>query len=458
MGGLSASLNIALQSLLTQQDAISVTSNNIANVNTPGYSRQVANLEESPPVQIGANTYGTGVQLESITSLRDSILDLRVNQETQTQGQLNAFISGGQQIQALFNQTSGAGLQTPLTNFFNSLSQLAANPSDTNTREGVITAAQNLASAFNQTSANLATLQRNTDLSVTSTVNQINGLTTQLAAVNSQVAATTGAGQNPGPLVDQRQQLLNQLSNLVDISEINAGDGSLTVTTSNGAPLVVEGQSFALSTQPDAVTGFADVYSQGSNITSQISSGQLAGQLQLRDTEIPNIQNQLDTLAFNLANAVNAQNAAGTDLNGNPGGNFFTPPAALTGAASGLTVAITNPAAIAAGQDGTSGDNSNANALLALQNQNIVAGETPLNYYAGTVFKIGNDVQSAQANQQTGSAVLQQIQNLQGGVSGVDINEEAANLIRYQTAYQASAQVSAVVDQLLQTTISEFTP
>ena len=98
------------------------------------------------------------------------------------------------------------------------------------------------------------------------------------------------------------------------------------------------------------------------------------------------------------------------------------------------------------------------NALLALQNQNIVAGETPLNYYSGVVFGIGNDVQSAQSNEQTGSAVLTQLQNLQGGVSGVDVNEESANLIRYQTAYQASAQVSAVIDQLLQTTITTFVP
>jgi flagellar hook-associated protein 1 FlgK len=457
MGGLSASLNIALQSLLTQQDGIATTSNNIANVNTPGYSRQVANFAETPPVQIGQNLFGTGVALQSVSSLRDSVLDLRVNQETQQQGQLDAFLSGGQQIQALFNQTSGAGLQTPLTAFFNSLSELASNPSDINTRQGVITAAQNLASAFNQTSANLSTLQRNTDLSVTQSVSQINSLTTQIAALNGQVSATTGAGQNAGPLIDQRQQLLNQLSNLVDISEINAGNGSLTVTTSSGAPLVVGSQSFALSTQANA-NGLQDVYSQDTDITSAITSGELAGELQIRDQEIPAAQNSLDTLAFNLANAVNAQSTAGTDLNGNAGTDLFVAPTAQAGASASLAVAISDPTKIAAGQDGSPGDNANANALLALQNQNIVGGATPLNYYSNLVYKIGNDVSAAQANEDSGSAVLQQLQNLQGGVSGVDINEEAANLIKYQTAYQASAQVSAVIDSLLQTTITEFTP
>lgn len=453
MGGLSAALNISVGALQVDENALATSSNNVANVDTPGYSRQVANLVETAPITLGNITFGTGVGLQSVTGTRDSILDLRVNQETQQQGQLDAFIGAGQQIQSLFDQTSGAGLQGPLTAFFNSLSQLSANPSDTNTRQAVLTAAQNLATAFNQSSVNLSTLQGSTDQSVTQTVGQINTLTAQIAAVNTQISGTTGAGQNPGPLVDQRQLLINQLSNLVDVSEINAGNNSLTLTTSSGAPLVVGGQSFALSTQVNAATGQQDVFSQGTDITTKITSGQLAGQIQIRDQEIPALQNSLDTLAFNFANAVNTQNEAGFDLNGNAGGAIFVPPTAQASAAAGLTVAITNPALIAASQDGTTGDNANANALLALQNTNIVSGQTPLNYYSGIVFKIGNDVSSAQTSEQTGSAVLQQIQNLQGGVSGVSVNEEAANLIRFQSAYEASAEVSNAVNTLLQDTI-----
>ena len=458
MASLSASLNIAVQSLLSEQGAIETTSNNIANVNTPGYSRQRPNLEETPPVQFGTLTFGTGVKLASVSSLRDSILDLRVNQETQQQGQLGSFISGGQQIQALFNETTGTGLQAPLTAFFGSLSQLSANPSDLNVRQGVITAAQNLASDFNQASNNLTTQQRNVDLSVTQSVSQINALTSQIAAVNIQVTSASAVGQNPGPFVDQRQQLINQLSNLVDVSQIDAGNGSLTLTTSSGAPLVVAGQSFQLTTQPDPATGLQHIFSQGTDITSKITSGQLAGQLQIRDQEIPSIRTSLDTLASSLSSAVNTQNQAGFDLNGAAGGNIFSPPpAGGVGAASSITLATTDPTKIAASggsAPGSPGDNTNANALLALQNQNIVAGDTPLNYYSGLVFKIGNDVSTAQINQQSGSLVLQQIQNLQGGVSGVDINEEAANLIRYQNAYSASAKIASTIDTLMQTAIN----
>lgn len=461
MGGLSASLNIAVQSMLAQQGAIETTTNNIANANTPGYSREVPNLEEAPTVQLGTLTFGTGVQLGSVSSLRDAVLDVRVNQETQQQGQLNAFLESGQQIQQLFNETAGTSLQTPLTNFFSSFSALAADPGDLTTRQNVITSAQDLATAFNQTSNNLTTLQRNADLSVQQSVSQINSLTAQIAQVNQQVVSATKTGENAGPFEDQRQQLINQLSNYIDVSEVDAGSNGLTLTTSAGSPLVVGNQSFPLTTQANTTTGFQDVYDNGSDINSQISGGALAGEIQIRDQEIPSLQNSLDTLAYNLSTAVNKQNQAGYDLNGNAGGNLFIPLTQVAGAAASLKVAISDPSLVAASGTagaGNSGDNSNANALLALQNDNIVAGQTPLGYYSDLVFRIGNDVSTAQSTQEAGSQTLLQLQNLQGGVSGVDINEEAANLIRFQTAYQASAQVATVINTLLQTTMNMVNP
>jgi flagellar hook-associated protein 1 FlgK len=455
VGTLSAGLNIALQSLLTEQGAIATTANNIANVNTPGYARQRPDIAETTPVEIGNLTFGTGVELQRVVSLRDSVIDLRVNQETQQQGQLTAFLDSGQQIQQLFNEAAGTGLQTPLTAFFNSLSKLSTNPSDVNVRQGVLTAAQNLSSAFNQASKSLATVQRSVDLAVTQSVSQINTLTTQIAKVNAQVSAAQNSGQNSGPFADQRQQLINQLSSLVDVSEIDAHNGGITLTTSTGAALVVGGQSFALTTQTDPTTSLQHVFSQGADITSRLTSGQLTGQIQIRDQEIPSILSSLDTLASGIATSVNTQNKAGFDLNGVAGGNLFVPPpAGNVGAAGVLSLATTDPTKIAASADGTAGDNTNANALLALQNQNIIGGQTPLNFYSGLVFKVGSDVSNATTEQESSSLSLQQLQNLQGGVSGVSINEEAANLVRFQNAYQASAQVSSIINSLLQTTIN----
>jgi flagellar hook-associated protein 1 FlgK len=454
MAGLYGILGIASGALQADEGAVTITGNNIANVNTPGYSREQVNLSENPPIQVGNFLFGNGVSLDQTTSIRDNLLQQRINQEAQSAGQLSAFLGPLNQVQSLFNETSGSGLQTPLTAFFNSLTQLSDNPSSSSLREGVITAGQNLASAFQQDSSTLQSLQSNADLSVQQSVNQINGLTSKIAALNIQVSSLTAQGQDGGALEDQRSQLVNQLSGLVDLSQADAGNGSITLSTSNGSALVVGGQSFALSTQINPATTFQDVYSQGSDITSTITGGSLGGQIQVRDQEIPQILNKLDTLAYGLSTAVNTQSEAGFDATGNAGVNFFTPPTSVTGAASSIAVAITDPNLVAASSDGSVGSNGNSQALANLQNQTVVSGQTPADYYGGLIYKIGNDVSQANAEQSSVSLVQQQLQDQQGAISGVSLDEEATNLIRYQSAYQAAANVISTVNELLTTVVN----
>jgi len=457
MGGLFGSLGIALGALAADQGAVAVTSNNIANVNTAGYSREQVNLSENVPVQIGNLLFGTGVTLGQTTSIRDNLLERRLDQENQAAGQLNAFLGPLNQVQALFNEAAGTGLQTPLTAFFNSLTHLSTNPSDAASRQGVITAGQNLATAFQQDSSNLQALQSNTDVAVQQSVNQVNQLTQQIATLNIQISGQEGVGLDPGAALDQRTQLVRQLSGLIGISEADAGNGSLTITTTNGSSLVVAGQSFALSTQVNSNTTYHDVYSQGTDITSTINGGALGGEIQVRDKEIPSILNKLDTFAYNLAASVNTQSKAGFDANGNAGVNFFAQPTAVTGAASSIGVAITDPNLVAASSDGSVGSNGNAQALANLQNQTIINGQTPANYYSGLIYQIGNDVSQAQSEQTAVGLVQQQLNDQRGAVSGVSLDEEAVNLIRYQAAYQASANVINVINKLLATTLNMTT-
>jgi len=457
MGGLYGSLGIALGALAADRGGIEVTSNNIANVNTPGYSRQQVNLSENAPVEIGNLLYGTGVTQGQTTSIRDNLLERRLDQENQSASQLSSFLGPMSQVQALFNEASGSGLQTPLTAFFNSLTKLSANPSDAASRQGVITAARNLSTAFQQDTSSLQALQSSTDVGVQQSVTQINQLTTQIASLNTQISGIVGIGQDPGAFLDQRTQLVRQLSGLVNISESDAGKGSLTITTANGASLVVAGQSFALTTQVNPNTTYHDVYSQGTNITAAINGGALGGQIQVRDQEIPAILNKLDTLAYNLSTSVNTQSRAGFDANGKAGVNLFTQPAAQAGAASSISVAITDPNLVAASSDGSVGSSGNAQALANLQNQPLVNGQTPANYYSGVIFQIGNDVSQAQSQQTAVGLVQQQLQDQRGAVSGVSLDQEAVNLIRYQGAYQASANVINVINQLLTATLSMTT-
>lgn len=454
MAGLSSALSIAVSGMEAAQGALEVTSNNIANVNTTGYSREVANLEESQPVDFGSLQFGTGVTLASVQSIRDNILELSLNQATQQQGMLDTEVNGLNQVQALFNDSAGSGLQSVISSFFNSFQQLATDPTNTQYRQEAISAGQSLATSFNQVSSALTSQQQSADLSVVQSVSQINTLISQIAALNDQIAAAQNSDAGSGVLVDQQTQLIRNLSQLVGISVTDANNGTVTVSTTNGSALVVGTQSFNLTTQINPATGFNDVYSEGTDITSSIQSGNLGGDIALRDQEIPSVLSSLDTLASGIATAVNNTSTAGYDLNGNPGTDFFVPLTSTTGAAANLAVAITDPSLVAASSDGTSGSNGNANTLAGLANQNIVDGQTPTNYYAGIVDQVGSDTSSAQTQQQSQSLLLQQLQDQRGSVSGVSLNEEAANLIQYQQAYEASAEVASVIDQLTQTTIN----
>jgi flagellar hook-associated protein 1 FlgK len=455
MSSLFGSISIALRALMAQQGALQTTSNNIANVNTPGYSRRRADLTEAPPVLFGSMLLGTGVDLARITGIRDRILELRLYQEKQQQGNLDAFLGAMHQVETLFNEAAGNGLQDALGSFFNSLLQLSADPSNPALRQAVLTAGQNLAGGFRQGAANLITLQRNIDLGVTQSVNQINQLTSQIAALNAMVSGREGAGQDANAFRDRRDLLIQQLSTLMDVAAIDAGKGSLTLTTTRGAALVVAEKSFALSTRIDPVTGFQRIFAQGTDITSTLTAGALGGQLQVRDREIPSVLADLDTLAASLANAFNVQHRAGFDIFGQPGGDFFTPPpAGGQGAAASLTVLVTHPNQLAVSSDGTPGDNGNVLALAALRDQTLAGGQRPTDFYSALIFRIGNSVATATAEQDAEGLILQQLENQRGAVSAVSLDEEAANLIRFQRAYEAAARVVSVIDELTMTAIN----
>src|SRR3974390_20156 len=298
MSSLNASLATAMSGLASEQGALEANTNNVANVNTPGYSREVPVLVASNPVVVDPLTLGGGVPLQTIESVRDPLLESRIQQETQTQGQLGALVSALSQTQVNFT-SSTSDIGTAISNFFNSVNQLSTSPADLSLRQGVLTAAGNLATAFNVTANNLTRQRTSLDGSVEQAVGQINQLTQQIAQLNGQISSLESVGKSAGTFVDQRTQLIDQLSALVDVSVIPT-DNTLTLTTASGTALVAGQQAFALSTRPDS-SGFQRIFSQGSDITSTLVSGQLGGLLQARDQQIPAIQTELDTLASGLA-------------------------------------------------------------------------------------------------------------------------------------------------------------
>jgi|SRR5271165_6351781 len=450
MSSLNASLATALSGLMAEQGALATTTNNVANVNTPGYSREVPVLETSDPVVLDPLTFGSGVTLQSIESIRDPILESQIQQETQTQGQWSALVSSLSEAQISFSGSAG-DIGTAISNFFDSVNQMSTNPPDLSLRQSVLTAAGNLATAFNTAANNLTAQRTSLNTSLVQSVGQVNQITTHIAQLNGQIAGLENAGESAGTLVDQRTQLIDQLSSLVDVSVISSNN-SLTLTTAAGTALVAGQQSFQLSTKLDA-SGTQHIFAQGSDITSTIVSGQLGGTLEARDQQLPGIQSQLDTLASGLANAVNAVQTSGYDLTGSgvkSTNNLF----AGTGAAASLSVAITDPSLIAGSSDGTAGNNGNAEALYGLRNQSAISGQTPSQYYSTIVFNVGNAAANATAEQSASSVALQQLNDQRNSVSGVSLDEEAANMTRFQQAYAASAQIISTINSMMQTVIN----
>jgi len=455
MGGLTSALIMSAQALLADQGALEVTSNNIANVNTPGYSREVPIYNEATPVQLGSLLVGQGVTLKSIDSIRDRLLELRVIDEQQQNSNAETQLGFLNQVQALFSNTS-QGIGADITAFFNKLNQLSTDPTSIPSRQAVLTAANNLANDFHSTVAQLASIQTNLNQTVVQSVSAINELTTQIASLNLQVGTFKSLGKDAGALEDQRNQLINQLSQLTDV-HVTTTEQGVSLTTGNGTALVVGGQAFALQTSVNSA-GAQEVFSLGQDITSSITGGQLGGAIAVRDTTIPSVVSQLDDLAGGIATNFNAAHHAGIDLNGAAGQDFFSPLVAGPGSAKNFAVLISDPKAIAASSDGSPGSNGNIANLLAVQNQNLPSGDTPGDAYAGLISDVGNAAAQAQAESQASSLSLQQLKDQRQSISGVSVDEEATNLIRYQHAFAAAARVITVVDQLTQTVISMGSP
>ena len=240
---------------------------------------------------------------------------------------------------------------------------------------------------------------------------------------------------------------MKQLSGLTDIAVIQSDQG-YTITTSDGSPLVVAGQSYSLQTSPDAV-GMQHIYAQGRDVTATMQGGQIGGLNYSARSGHPRTGHRFpeDDLAGGLATNFNTAHQAGFDLAGNAGQNFFSNVTGA-GAATNFSVQITDPSLIAASSDGLAGSNGNLTVLQAVQNQTLPTGPKPMDLYSQLVFTVGNATAQAKARLDASDVSLQQLNDQRGAISGVSIDEETTNLIRFQHAYQASARVISVVDEL----------
>jgi flagellar hook-associated protein 1 FlgK len=294
-------------------------------------------------------------------------------------------------------------------------------------------------------------MQQNADEGIVQAVADINQLATQIAKANSEVARMQNIGGDSSSFEDQRTELVRKLSQLVGVSVVPGSEG-LSLTTADGTALAVGDRAFQLDTGFDS-RGKVCISSSGHDITAGITGGQIGGLLRARDTELASVTEDLNALASGLATSVNSVHHSGFDLNGDAGEDFFSESAGADAAAN-IRLLVSDPRKLAASADGTIGDNKNLAALQAVRTATAIRGQSPIDFYSSMVNRLGNDLERAKSEQEAGDLVLTQLSNQRSAVSGVSLDEEATNLIRYQRAYEAAARVVSAVDEMMQTAIN----
>jgi flagellar hook-associated protein 1 FlgK len=443
----------------------------MANVNTPGYTREEAVWEENSPITLNGLNAGTGASVVAIQSQRDRVLEGSLDQQTQAQQSTATRLTALQDVQGVFASATATsasaangGLSSALSGFFTSLTQLEGSPSVTSIREGVLSAANSLAQSFSGAIIELQQQQASLDAQSQSVVTQVNALTKSIAGLNQQIQ-TLDPQTDAGTLEDQRQYDLNQLSRLAGINQIATENNGLTITTTNGALLVLGGTAEALSSSPSGgTTHYLDA--QGKDVTAELTTGggQLGGYLTTRDQDIPQVESALDALAKGLATNLNSIQESGATASGALSAGIPLFNVGLSGGAPGsiagsLSVAITDPSQLAAAGAGAGpADGSNAVLLAKVQNAALItlsqAGSpyevtspaSPTNYLADYIATLGSLVSQTSTLNTAQQASLAQTQTQRDSLSAVNTNDEASALSLLERSYQASSKVFTILD------------
>jgi flagellar hook-associated protein 1 FlgK len=461
MASLSTALLNSAQAMSVYQRVFNVIQNNISNANTPGYVQQNQTLV-ALPFDMQSHLSG-GVAAGPVVSSRSEYLEQNVRNQQQLLGYAQQRATDLSQAQQIFDLSSisnsggsSADLSGAFSNFFNSFSQLSVNPNDPTERQSAIEAAQKVAQTFNQSAGVITQIAGNADSQTQATVKTIDGYLQQIAALNQQYASSPAGAQDAG-LDAQMHATLESLSNLVTISTIQSNDGEVNVFLGGQGPLVLGRQSFALSADfSSPQTAIRD--SQGNNVTSEITAGQLGGLLSEKNVTLPGYMGTLNTLAQTFADQVNNQLSQGLDESGNaPAVNLFTYNLA-SNAATTIAVTAIAPNQIAAASAGAPGGNGNAVAISQLANLPVINGLTFSQSFAELGTQVGQDVSQATQDQNTYQDLLTQAQQTRSQQTGVSLDAEAAKLIQFQQSYDAVGKLVGVLSDLTLTVINLIPP
>jgi flagellar hook-associated protein 1 FlgK len=451
---ISIGLNTAVRALLAQQQAMDAVSHNVANVNTPGYSRQRVLLAPAPPA--GSSGVGGGVQMLGVQRIRDLFVDFQLRSESQAAGEFAARAESLRMAELAFGEPGEGGLSAVMDAFFNSWRDLANTPEQSAARSAVVQAGETLAFAANRLNRSLNDIRENANIQVESAVREVNNLAQTVAALNGKIVSVRATGDPASDLSDERDLALDRLAELVDMRFIEMDDGRVDVFLGGRALVNATTAATIDAVRNPGNLNFFELQWSSDGSAVPVNSGRIGGLIDQRDVDLPARLADLDTLVGQIITDVNAVHAAGFALDGvTTGQAFFTGTDAAT---IGVDAAVRgNLGLLAAATLGSAvGDGSNALAIADLQAATNLTGnsETYGAFYNGIVTRLGVSVRDVEGLARSQRLTIQHLNQMKLSTSGVNLDEEMVNLVQFQRGYEAAARLIRAIDEMLDTLIN----
>ncbi len=459
MAGLFDALEMGKRALATQQLWLNTIGHNISNVASAGYTRQRVLTNTTPAQSTPSGMVGTGVTATNVLQIRDLFLNQQYREENKALGQWTTLDKTLGQIQALFSEPNTDSLSDLLDKFWSSWSDLANNPESVSARTALKEQTNLLTNSFHRIYNQMTDMRDSVDNDVRLTVEKVNGIASEISNLNEQIARTELGGQKANDLRDRRDYLIDQLSQYVDVNAVEQKNNMTTVYI--GALAIVDGtSSFKLGTKTVGVENAtsSEIVWAGTTKTIKNLNGELKGLIDTRDDIIPKYLNYLDNLAGTLVSQVNGVHQVGYGLDGTTGISFFDPLHSGAATISLNDLIANNVNRIAASQSGEVGDNINALAIADLRNAaTMMRGTASFSeYYNSMIGEIASETNKAINLKDNYGLLVQQLDNSRQSVQGVSLDEEMAQMVKYQHAFDAASRVITTMDQALETVIKDM--
>ncbi len=447
---LSRLFDISQRSMVTYQRSMDVASNNIANAGNADYRRQRAIVSTEQTQQNAGITWGSGIKIDDIERVRNSLTENQITNNNQSKSFFERSSVLLSQVENIYTEPTELGVSNMLSQFFSSWSELSANPTSSALRGNVVYSAQNLAAKVNEINEGFQIVKSSVYYEFQDKVQLVNDTLSNLQSINKQISEAKAIGQNANDLMDKRDTFVDNLSKLANITVNYESDE--TVSISIGGVFAVNKGSYT-EFELSSTEGKLAMVSKNGGKEAKLTSGEMGALVDVFSNKMPDYQEKLDSIINQLVESVNEIHNSGY-TNGNPveqGRDFFEE---YDGKELKISDEILNDYnKIAASSDGTSGNGNIAIEIFELSEANVLNGAKIIDVYSTLISEVGSQKQNADRMSEASSMVLEQLHNQKDSYSAVSIDEEMMNVMKYQKAYEASAKLIQMADEMLDTLI-----